>query len=229
MAGFLKKFAHRKPSREAEKEPLADRAIVGVSTSITAFIGGARDGPVNRPTLIHGFGEFDRIFGGLWERGTLSFAVQQYYLNGGRDALIVRVNASEGSRVSDADLVGSRDRKSGIHALDASTFNLLCLPPPAPGLDVTPATWATTADHCRARRAFLLVDPPAAARDPAAATSWLTGLPAMAGENAAVFFPRVPQRYGARRVEGGGGSGGRPEGGAGACVQPKRRRERPAQ
>jgi phage tail sheath protein FI len=192
MAGFWKKFTHRERPGGPEKEPLAGRTIEGVGTSITALIGGARDGPVNRPTLIHSFGEFDRIFGGLWERSPLSFAVHQYYLNGGRDALIIRVNASEDARISDADLMGNRENQSGIHALDGgSTFNLLCLPPPVSGLDVTPATWATAADYCRGRRAFLLVDPPAAVRDPAAVSSWVAGLPAMAGENAAVFFPRV--------------------------------------
>lgn len=190
MAGFWKKRTHRRSSGEAEKEPVASRTIEGVSTSIAAFVGGAREGPVNRATLIHGFGEFEGIFGGLWEGSPLSFAVRQYYLNGGRDALIVRVNPSEDSEASDADLVGSRARRTGIHALEgAGTFNLLCLPPPAPGLDVTPSTYATAADYCRERRAFLLVDPPAAAREPAALISWVAALPAMAGENAAIFFP----------------------------------------
>jgi phage tail sheath protein FI len=73
-----------------ELQPLV-RTIVGVSTSVTAFIGGALMGPVNDPRLIHNFGEFDRIFGGLWKKSTMSYAVYQYFLNGGADAVIVRV------------------------------------------------------------------------------------------------------------------------------------------
>jgi phage tail sheath protein FI len=67
------------------------KAIVGVSTSITAFVGGALQGPLDDPILIHSFGEFESIFGGLWKKSTMSYAVYQYFLNGGHDALIVRV------------------------------------------------------------------------------------------------------------------------------------------
>jgi phage tail sheath protein FI len=67
------------------------KAIVGVSTSITAFVGRARQGPKDDPTLIHSFGEFESIFGGLWKKSTMSYALYQYFLNGGKDAIIVRV------------------------------------------------------------------------------------------------------------------------------------------
>ncbi len=67
------------------------KAIVGVSTSITAFVGRARQGPVDDPTLIHSFGEFESIFGRLWKKSTMSYALYQYFLNGGKDAIIVRV------------------------------------------------------------------------------------------------------------------------------------------
>ncbi|HEX7032017.1 MAG TPA: phage tail sheath subtilisin-like domain-containing protein, partial [Nitrososphaera sp.] len=50
-----------------------------------------RQGPVNEPILIHSFGEFERIFGGRWKKSTMSYAVDQYFLNGGHDAIIVRV------------------------------------------------------------------------------------------------------------------------------------------
>lgn len=66
--------------------------ITGVATSITAFIGRARRGPVNDPVRVQSFAEFDRRFGGLWRDSTLSYAVQQFFQNGGTDALIVRVH-----------------------------------------------------------------------------------------------------------------------------------------
>ena len=69
------------------------RTIVGVSTATTVFIGRARQGPLE-PTLIHSFSDFERIFGGLWEISPMTYAVQQYYINGGVDAIIVRVYAA---------------------------------------------------------------------------------------------------------------------------------------
>jgi phage tail sheath protein FI len=71
--------------------PGGSRAISGVSTSLTAFVGRARRGPVEQPTRIFGFAEFEREFGGLWTRSPMSQAVRQYFLNGGAEALIVRV------------------------------------------------------------------------------------------------------------------------------------------
>jgi len=67
------------------------RTITGVATSITAFIGRARMGPVNKATTINSFGDFERTFGGLWEKSTLGFAVRDFYLNGGSQAILVRL------------------------------------------------------------------------------------------------------------------------------------------
>ncbi|MDD3872960.1 MAG: phage tail sheath C-terminal domain-containing protein [Methanosarcina sp.] len=79
------------PGVYIEEIPHGVRTIVGSSTSVTAFVGRSRLGPVNKPVLIHSFGDFDRNFGGLWEKSPMSFAVYQYYKNGGKDAVIVRV------------------------------------------------------------------------------------------------------------------------------------------
>ena len=67
------------------------RTIVGVATSITAFIGRAQRGPVNEPTTINGFADFERMFGGLWNESRLGFAVRDFFLNGGGQAVIVRL------------------------------------------------------------------------------------------------------------------------------------------
>ncbi|BAV06608.1 hypothetical protein SAMN05421788_107269 [Filimonas lacunae] len=67
------------------------RTITGVATSVTAFIGRALSGPVNEPVLINNYGDYERRFGGLWIDSTLSYAVQDFYLNGGSQAIIVRV------------------------------------------------------------------------------------------------------------------------------------------
>ena len=71
--------------------PSGVRAITGVATSITAFIGPTRWGPENEPKTVNGFTEFERVFGGLWTRSPLSFAVRSFFLNGGGVAIIVRL------------------------------------------------------------------------------------------------------------------------------------------
>jgi phage tail sheath protein FI len=67
------------------------RTITGVATSITAFIGRTRRGPPDEPIRVQSFAEFERAFGGLWSESTLSYAVAQFFQNGGGDALVVRV------------------------------------------------------------------------------------------------------------------------------------------
>jgi len=93
------------------------RTITGVATSITAFIGRTLRGPVNDPVRVQNFGEFERRFGGLWRDSTLSYALQQFFQNGGTDALIVRVhNKAEAATVTLAvgfDLVASNPGKWG--------------------------------------------------------------------------------------------------------------------
>jgi len=66
------------------------RSITGVATSITAFVGRALNGP-KEPTVINSFSDFQRIFGGLWTLSPLGYAVNDFYLNGGGQAIIVRL------------------------------------------------------------------------------------------------------------------------------------------
>ena len=79
------------PGVYIEEIPSGVRTITGVATSITAFIGRARRGPVNDPTRVQSYAEYERKFGTLWKESTMGYAVQHYFLNGGTDALIVRV------------------------------------------------------------------------------------------------------------------------------------------
>ena len=66
-------------------------AIARVSTATAAFVGRALKGPVNQSVLINSFAEFQHHFGGLWQPSTLSYAVEQFFENGGLKAYIVRV------------------------------------------------------------------------------------------------------------------------------------------
>ncbi len=69
----------------------ADVPIVRLPTATTGFVGRALRGPVNHPVRVHDFAEYQQVFGGLWQPSTLSYAVEQFFENGGREAVIVRV------------------------------------------------------------------------------------------------------------------------------------------
>ena len=79
------------PGVYVQEVPSGVRTITGVATSIAAFIGRASRGTVNEPVIINGFADFERKFGGLWTKGTMSFAVRDFFLNGGTQAVIVRL------------------------------------------------------------------------------------------------------------------------------------------
>lgn len=79
------------PGVYVEEIPSGVRTITGVATSITAFVGRARRGPVNQAVTINSFGDFEKIFGGLWIDNALGFAVRDFFLNGGGQAIVVRL------------------------------------------------------------------------------------------------------------------------------------------
>ena len=82
------------PSKQAlqvAEERGPDQSISRLATARTAFVGRTLRGPVNRPVFIKSFAEFQLVFGGLWQPSLLGYAVEQFFDNGGREALIVRV------------------------------------------------------------------------------------------------------------------------------------------
>src|SRR5215467_10613626 len=79
------------PGVYVEEIPSGVRTITGVATSITAFIGRAQRGPVSEPTTVNSFGDFERTFGGLATGYPMSYSVRDFFLNGGAQAIIVRL------------------------------------------------------------------------------------------------------------------------------------------
>jgi phage tail sheath protein FI len=71
--------------------PSGARTLVGVSTSLTAFVGYTPRGPVNIPVQILNFGDYQRTFGGIDPLSEVSYAIFQYFLNGGAIAWVTRV------------------------------------------------------------------------------------------------------------------------------------------
>lgn len=79
------------PGVYIEEIPSGVRTIAGVATSITAFLGRAAKGRVDTPVVINNFGDFEREFGGLGVSYSMSYAVRDFFANGGAQAIIVRI------------------------------------------------------------------------------------------------------------------------------------------
>jgi phage tail sheath protein FI len=79
------------PGVYIEELPSGVRTIAGVATSIAAFVGRAWRGPIDKPVTLYSYADYERQFGGLWRDSTMSYAVQQFFQNGGGQAIIVRV------------------------------------------------------------------------------------------------------------------------------------------
>ena len=79
------------PGVYIEEIPSGVRAITGVATSVTAFIGRAPSGQVDVPVTVNSFGDFERNFGKLHPDYPLSYAVRDFYQNGGAQAVVVRL------------------------------------------------------------------------------------------------------------------------------------------
>lgn len=79
------------PGVYVQETPSGVRAISEVDTSVCAFVGRAERGPTDRPVTITSFAAFERVFGGLWEGSRLGFSVRDFFRNGGRTAVVVRV------------------------------------------------------------------------------------------------------------------------------------------
>jgi phage tail sheath protein FI len=74
-----------------EEVPSGVHPITGVATSIAAFLDFFPRGPLNTASQILSFADFEREFAGLDTRSEASYAIQQFFLNGGSECWVVRV------------------------------------------------------------------------------------------------------------------------------------------
>jgi uncharacterized protein len=171
--------------------PSGVRTIMGVDTSITAFVGKAPKGPINVATFIYGFDVYQDIFGGLSRDCKMSYAVYQFFQNGGKEAIIVRVDVDEGLELNQEVLLGNSEQKTGLYALEeVDVFNMLCIPAFDSSEDTRKNVYNQAMEFCEKRRAILIVDPP---------RQWTTAAAARQGienyvnrnKNAAIYFPRI--------------------------------------
>lgn len=85
------------PGVYIDELPSAVRTITGVPTSVAAFVGTAPRGATDRPVHITSWADYEKEFGGLdpTDSPDLSYAVYQFYQNGGSEAEIVRITAAD--------------------------------------------------------------------------------------------------------------------------------------
>jgi phage tail sheath protein FI len=84
--------------------PSGSRSIVGASTSIAAFVGGFLRGPVDVPVQLFSLADSESNFGGLTGAFPASFAVSQFFVNGGGTAYAVRVaNGADAASITMQD------------------------------------------------------------------------------------------------------------------------------
>jgi uncharacterized protein len=287
-------------------------AIERVPTGVAAFVGRTLKGPVSQALAVRSFAEFQQHFGGLWQPSTLSYAIEQFFENGGREAHVVRVtngarpltitlpagreslklvalnpgsreylrasvdydgltaaeherfnlvvqrvrtagselvedqeiyrrvsvslssgrfvsdvllesrlvrvlgavplhrpersaggpggvavgytlsnpDGDDGAPLTDYDIIGAAASGTGLFALGATRFNLLCIPPLARDKDVGLSTLLVAARLCREHHALLVVDPPAAWTSASVALEALRNWP-FRSDSAVMYYPRV--------------------------------------
>jgi phage tail sheath protein FI len=95
------------PGVYIEEIPSGVHAITGVATSIAAFVGYTDRGIDNRAEHIFSFSDFERLFGGLAADSELSYAVQQFFQNGGTEAYVVRAPKAGATPASNSFKTGA--------------------------------------------------------------------------------------------------------------------------
>ena len=103
------------PGVYIQELPSGVHPIVGVATSVGAFVDFFARGPLDSPQQVFSWGDVERIFGGIDDRSEASFALDQFFRNGGSSAWVVRVT-SAATPALPAD-VGVDDSVGGTLAL----------------------------------------------------------------------------------------------------------------
>ena len=110
------------PGITVSEIPSMDEPIRVSTHSSAAFVGSALRGPLDTPVTIYSFGDYKRIFGGNWQRGSLGFAVRQFFEHGGGKAHIVRVaNGATGASI----VLRAGPEKMLLRALEPGSTEIL--------------------------------------------------------------------------------------------------------
>ena len=211
----------RTPIVHIEEISTGSRPLEGTAASTTAFVGVTAEGPQNDPKVVENFAAYSEIFGVASPNVPVSIAALQFFSNGGRKAVIVRVLASEKRgeiRPEPEKLIGDSEAQTGIHALGLSEPIGLLLTPDAANMPASDATKVAEAvlKFCQSRRIFHILELPQESsqqKTVQATVNWSAQSKAIKHRNAAVYFPRItiadPSReYGTLQVPPSGAIAG---------------------
>ena len=111
------------PGVYIQEIPSGVSTIVGVATSIGAFVDTFVSGELNTPVQLLSFSDFERAFGGLSINSEASYAIQQFFLNGGTEAYAVRVTSATAGNAATAAAIGLAAQSGGTAVLIATALN----------------------------------------------------------------------------------------------------------
>jgi phage tail sheath protein FI len=99
------------PGVYIQEEPSGVRTITGVSTSVALFVGMTARGPMDSAVSLLSFAEYERTYGADTTVSETTDQVRQFFLNGGRQAYVIRIAA--GALAATADL----ENEAGVPVL----------------------------------------------------------------------------------------------------------------
>ncbi|MFW6174939.1 MAG: phage tail sheath family protein [Chloroflexota bacterium] len=110
------------PGVYVQELPSGVRTIAGVSTAVGAFVGYFRKGPMNEPVELLSFADFEREYGGLDSDSEVSYAISQFFINGGKRAYAVRVASDDPATAAVTDPATATVTAQNISLASALTF-----------------------------------------------------------------------------------------------------------
>lgn len=116
----------------------------------------------------------------------MSFAVRDFFHNGGQHAVIVRIDnhsAASGTTSTSLDSLN-----------EIPIINLLCIPPPDFEHDIDEHTWREATRYCMTRRALLIIDPPSRWTSASQVLEDVNAGKLVTSPNAVLYFPRLLQK-----------------------------------
>jgi phage tail sheath protein FI len=88
------------PGVYVQEIPSGVRSVTGVATAVGAFVDFFARGPLNTAVQVFSWSDVERIFGGLHRRSEASYALDQFFRNGGSSAWVVRVTSAAAAAAS---------------------------------------------------------------------------------------------------------------------------------
>ena len=126
--------AYLHPGVYIEEIPSGVKPIEGVPTSIAAFLGYSRRGPIDEAVYISKWEDYDATFGGVFsEDDALGLSVQAFYLNGGKGAYIARLASDHKTSALPAAQIKGPDTVNGSDGT-AKAINVLDVEAASPGV-----------------------------------------------------------------------------------------------